>query len=259
MKKERLAIAATLMLFTIAARAADVDDPMKEKLEAAKAAHQVKLDKLNNIIIDAMQKREDEARKRKLPKIVDETKVEREAFLKRGAVPAWLNATQHYANLKLIRAELLAVYDATIKAYASDPAKDEVRAVITKERDELVGEQPDPKAGPFRAGSVWKGAYQINARPSEEITFEVTFLGETGFDATLSTKDGSEVIEMKGTLNRGKIDWKAVKVLKGSGTIAGAEGTAIMRGNAIAGAVSKLGKKDNLNTWNIVLKLAPKG
>jgi hypothetical protein len=55
-------------------------DPVKDNLDAARAKYQSTIDKLNNGVLDALKKREDDARRAGQSKLLDTTKTERNVF-----------------------------------------------------------------------------------------------------------------------------------------------------------------------------------
>src|SRR5262249_21748770 len=152
---------------------------------------------------------------------------------KKGAAPKWQNPAQYVQTLKQARFELMTAYDAAIKAYAADSAKDALRKEIVKEREALAVEQTETTAGPFRKGSVWKGTAQRNGTKNEDFTLEITALSGADFQATFQSKDGTSVNTVKGKFVRGNVEWTVSEVLKGGGIMSNAKATGAVRGNML--------------------------
>src|SRR5262245_30641723 len=82
------AFAATVALGLCSARAADEVEGVKQKLFEAKKEYDGEVQKFRNAVADALDKREEAARKAGNKKALDEAKAERERFEKSGALPA---------------------------------------------------------------------------------------------------------------------------------------------------------------------------
>ncbi len=101
------------------------DDPVKLKLDKAKAAYDAAMDKARNAVGEYFDKREEAARKDGNKKLVDEIKVERKAFDEKdeppSAAPAALKQKFAAARMSMENAYVLAVKEYT-KAKMDDEA-----------------------------------------------------------------------------------------------------------------------------------------
>jgi hypothetical protein len=210
MRFAQVAAAALAVNTTLAA-----DDPVKDKLDAAKATFQEKLEKLSSGVLETIAKREEAARKSGATKFVDQYKADRETFTQKGVVPSWHSPSAYDKSLKAARGELIAAYDTAIKAYAKDSAKDAIRESWTKERETLAAEQAETVAGAIRKGSVRKGFYQQGNKTKQECELEVTSVAGTSFKATYRLKDPAAVVNVEGIFSRSNIAWKMREIEKG--------------------------------------------
>lgn len=230
-------------------------DPVKEKLDSAKAAYQAKLDALNNRVLEALTKREEQARQNKQPKLIDQLKLDREKFVKKGLVPSWHipNPDEFTRQVKVARSTLLAAYDVAIKEYSKDKANDAQRAALAKEREPLAAEQAATVAGVFQKGTVWKGEFAMNKGKGEKCELEVTAIDGTDFKAVFASADGTTKLDVTGTFVRGKIEW-AFASSRINRRLSNCKGGGIIRGKVLEATAEGV-YANSKNTFFFSLKL----
>jgi hypothetical protein len=129
-----------VMLMTLSARGRE-DDPVRVKLDKAKAAYATELEKFEKDIGAYFDKREESARKSGDKKSLDLVKVERTAFEERSELPA---SAPRAAKLRLAtaRTAMEKAYATAVKEYTM-AKKDDAAAGIEKELTAFK-QQPDP-------------------------------------------------------------------------------------------------------------------
>lgn len=130
-------LAVTLAALVLSAAPAFAgDDPVREKLDAARDGYKGDLEKVRNSITSWFDKREADARREGNKKLVDQVKAERQAFALRGEVPEPLPAGLK-AMPKVARSKLEAAYETAIREYTK-LHKDDLAAAVEKELKELA-------------------------------------------------------------------------------------------------------------------------
>ena len=199
------------------------DDPIKANLEAAEAEYASAKEAYKKAVTEFFDKREEAARKapRNVKRAVDRVKIERKAFEEKNelpkAAPVALKKKSPEPNA-LVRA-----YKKAIDEYSA-AHKDDEAAAVEKKLDEFnksrasVANLPDD---PLQKGTVWKGFRMFTRNgPPGEIDFELHVTERVGSKFKgITVSSGENEHEIEGTIRGSKLEWKIVRVRKG--TVAG--------------------------------------
>ncbi len=193
------------------------NDPIRDKLDKAKAAFDAAVEKYQKRVHDGLDKVEENATKAGKTDIVGQVQAEREAFDNSGDLPKSLpSAVEYKRDEDAARWILDAAYATAVKAYGNE--KMETKAEAVKEERRLFQEGHPTDA--FRAGSVWKGnAVQVwighPDRPVSDCSLTVLERDDKSFKAVVVERGNT--LEANGTIRGGVIRWlaKDVKVIRG--------------------------------------------
>lgn len=192
-----------------ASRAAD-NDPIKEKLDKAKAAYDDTLDKLRDGLLKELDEKEEAARKKGDKKAVDVVKAEREAFDSRGDLPKVVPTANFLRDCKQARTALELAYSAAIKDYVKAKMDDEAGAA---EKDlaafkDVTGDYGASLSAQLVKDTLWKGARRVlNAKGKlVEDAFQLKVLKRNGKDFTGEITLGeNRKYDVEGVVERDKI------------------------------------------------------
>jgi hypothetical protein len=149
-------VLACLSFSTVSAHSQE-PDPIKEKLDKAKAAYDAEVAKVRQGVLDALQKREDAARNSGDKKAVDLVKAERQALEEKGELPKSVTTAAHHRDLQQARAALEAAYKQAIKSYLQgrmDAEADFVSKELKELQEKTTAAPPPPM---LVKGAVWEG------------------------------------------------------------------------------------------------------
>jgi hypothetical protein len=150
-----LTFAGLLAISLYPARADDAD-AVKEKLFQAKKEYDTELQKFKKAVTELLDKREEEARKTGKLKLVDQLKVEREAFEKSDGTPSMIPALVHESVIAA-RTKLDTAYKSAVKEYLRLKLDDAVESTEKERKEFLI-------AGAFLYG---KRTYLAKLAPSD--------------------------------------------------------------------------------------------
>ena len=181
-------------LLGAAGRAAD-DDPVKEKLDKAKAAYDQQIDKAKAALVKSLDAKEEAARKAGNVKLVDQIKTEREAFETKGELPKTVSTANFTRDRKLAGNALELAYGTAVKEYLKGK-KDDEAAALTKDLEEFKNGNAGPSlATLLTKDSVWDG--------ERRFTLGKGGTNESPFQLKVTLRDGKD---FKGEIVFGKKD-----------------------------------------------------
>ena len=193
------------------------DDPIRDKLDKAKAVFDAAVEKYQQKVHDGLDKVEESATKAGNKDLVAQVQAEREAFDGSGDLPKSLpSAAEFKQDEDASRSILDSAYATAIKAYTNGKMETKADAVKEERKEFQEGHPTDA----FRVGSVWKGkAVQIwVGHPDTSVTdcsLSVFERDDKSFKARVEERGNT--LEVQGSIVRGAIRWlaKDVKVIKG--------------------------------------------
>jgi hypothetical protein len=214
--------------------APDEPDPIKDSLEEAKATFQSELEKLRSQLLENLDKAEEKARQSGNKKLVDQIKAERAVFEKEGKLPRAVATSDYQQKKSKARATLVAAYLSAVTAYSR--AKMDARAeAVESERKRFEQDLP---LDAFQPGSVWRGKTDITVIGTTEkhsTAATLIVLERNGSSFKARFEDGTAIREIRGTIDKGAIGWRATNVTaiqggQGHNTGGKLRGTAIVLG-----------------------------
>jgi len=190
------------------------DDPIRAKLDRAKAVYDADVGKYRAAVNDFLDKREDAARKDANKRLVDQVKAERQAFAEKGEVPKTLPSTIK-TQLVAARLNLESAYKTAVKDYTRGK-QDEKASAVEKELadfnkvNKVEAAEVVVPTDPFQVKSVW-----VSENPTRTLTV-LERKGET-FRARFVLLEKNE-FEFTGTVKEGKVVWflKDVRIIRGT-------------------------------------------
>jgi hypothetical protein len=121
-------IAAALAL-TASPLPGDDSDPIKSKLDKAKATYQEDVEKLRKGVSDSLDKKEEAARKTGNKALVDQIKAAREEFEKKGEVPKGVPAGSYQFGMRSAQIKMQGAYTEAVKGYTKAKQDDKASGV----------------------------------------------------------------------------------------------------------------------------------
>jgi hypothetical protein len=175
---DRVTVSVVWVLSVLAAApgAAHAADPVKEKLNAAKAEYEAAIEKYRAAACDWFDQRERAARAKGDKKAVDRVKEDREAFEVKDELPDTALPTLKRL-LPNAQADMRVAYKAAVAEYTRDK-KDAEAAAVEKELDRFQKNETADKRDPLQPGTVWAGAAQAGTlgkvtRPGKDQTLTI--------------------------------------------------------------------------------------
>ncbi len=193
--------------------AVHAEDPIKQKLDSARAGWQKQVGDLRKGILQALDESEDSARRNGDKKTVDRSKAERNAFEANGELPTLVNTTYFTANMKQARHAFASALKAAVQQYTK-AQNDDAASNIQKELDDFLAEA-DETSGLLKKGTTWKGLFQLDAGERQPAELEVTRVKGSTFEATIRVKNDSWVMKISGTMIQNHLRWKLDEISKG--------------------------------------------
>ena len=182
-------------------------DPIKDKLDKAKAVYAETLEKAKKEILDELQKKEDLARQEGDKSAVDLIKADRKAFVSSGELPKSISPIAYNRTVVQARGSIDGEYTSAIKEYTKVKRDDDANKVeaewkeMKKAQPASVAADKNPKlvvqdaAGFFSAGAIEKaqGLFaDIKDNDNRILTFvTVKELSEAKFKDYDKLKDNS--------------------------------------------------------------------
>ncbi|HUY36213.1 MAG TPA: formylglycine-generating enzyme family protein [Pirellulales bacterium] len=208
------------------------------KLDAAKVAHDEKVEKLKSDMLDFIKKKEDAARARGEMGLVESVIVQREALEKYGIPPELaLKVDKYAAAMTKTNAPMEAAYAAAVKALAK--AQEDELAEEVRQQWKAFQEQEGAAMG-IMPGAVWEGLTtstrdqvvnggRIKAGYQQSSRLSISSVNGREFRGTVSWSDkpGREPVDSSkpiiGTFRNGEIKWEGdgVKTAPHTATIKG--------------------------------------
>jgi hypothetical protein len=136
-------ITASMFLLVVTGAFADDSDPIRAKLDKAKAAHAAQLDQSRAKLLTALNARENSVRQKGDKKGVDSIQAERDAFESKGELPKAVPTAAYKRSLKDAGNALGLAYKLAIAEYVK-ASRDIEATAVEKEWQELQGD-PDYK------------------------------------------------------------------------------------------------------------------
>ncbi|HVC99459.1 MAG TPA: formylglycine-generating enzyme family protein, partial [Pirellulales bacterium] len=208
------------------------------KLDAAKVAHDEKIEKFKSDMLDSIKKKEDAARAQGEIGLVQSVIVQREALEKYGIPPDFAPKVEKYAAaMAKANAPMEAAYAAAVRALAK--AKEDELAEEVRRQRKAFQEQEGAAMG-IMPGAVWEGVTtstrdqvvnggRIKAGYQQSSRLSISSVNGREFRGTVSWSDkpGREPVDSSkpiiGTFRNGEIKWEGdgVKTAPHTATIKG--------------------------------------
>lgn len=192
------------------------EDPVEQKLVESKAQFESATENARTALIEALQKKEDSAKKSGNLQLLLAVQADVKAFEENGDLPKSVPTGVYEGQMKRARVRLEAAYSEAVKLYTKDGSVELAKAV-QKELDEFkIPSDTDT----LKKGTVWRGMLKASIAGGEPKSYEltITILDRAGKRFTARYEVGGQLREITGTIERGKIQWlaKDVKVIRGS-------------------------------------------
>ncbi len=172
-----------VVLLNAAGRAAE-DDPIKAKLDKAKAVYDDRTDKLRAALLKSLDDKEDAARKASNKKLVDQIKAERDAFDLRGELPKIVPTANYLRDGKQAWAALEAAYTTAIKEFTRAKQDDEAAAAekdLKALKEALAGAS---LSALLTKDSIWTGVRRATTAKGKQ--------AEDEFELKITARDGKD-------------------------------------------------------------------
>lgn len=134
---------AAVWLAAILGPAQGADDPIGEKLKAAKAAHETEVTEFRKAVTALLDEREVKAREKGNKAEVDRLKAEGQAFVDKGAIPLNVPGALTSAHAAS-KSRMESAYTSAIKEYTK-AKKDDLASKVQEEFDDWFKEMAPPK------------------------------------------------------------------------------------------------------------------
>lgn len=208
MIRPMVALLGCVVLIAVGPARAD-DDPIKAKLDKAKAAYDTQQDKFRKDVLAKLDERATAARKKGDGKLIDKLADEKQAFEKDNIVPASLAPQGFQRQQNQFRTALETAYKAAAKEYRVAKKDDEARGV-EKEFDQFV-ESFDA----LKADTVWGGEHSQKFGTNPKVTkqgvkFTVTDRKGNSFKGDVVVENGAN-FPVEGTIELGALSFKDTK------------------------------------------------
>ena len=192
-------ILAYLSFSTVSSAQDQTSDPAKETLDKAKAEYDAAIVKLQQSVLDSLQKKEDAARKDGDKKLVDQLKAERQAFEDKGELPKTVNALAYQKGLKQTRMAMEAAYRQAVKDYLQakmDAKADFVSEQLKEFQKETTTVVPPP---PVLTNGSWEGK-KVNLPKGDDLSFvlKVAEVNGRNFTGNISVDKGKYTFAVTG-------------------------------------------------------------
>ncbi|MDB5306317.1 MAG: High-affnity carbon uptake protein Hat/HatR [Gemmataceae bacterium] len=146
------------------------DDPIRDKLAAAKTEYEMELLRLRTVLRESMTKAEDAARATGNKPVVDKVKADRKVFEESGRAPGTTAGASYNKGLLAARHKLEAAYKQAAVEYVK-AKKDAESDAVEQEMKEFLAAKPGgvtPNAAakdPYQIGTIWAGELKWNGDP----------------------------------------------------------------------------------------------
>jgi hypothetical protein len=146
-------------------------NPIKDRLDRARAAYEADLEKARDVLLGLLRKKEEAAQKAGDLTQLKKARAEREAFADRGELPKGVSTAEYRAAVAKARGRLETAYSQGRKEYtqagkiAEAEAIDEMMRQLSDAKSPVAVAKRVPHKDPFAVGTVWVGTLKFQREP----------------------------------------------------------------------------------------------